>query len=262
MHLLDEIFDHLLGDIDNLVTGFSWAIDRRAAFVEMAVEDVNLRNVMAEHRVRAVMHFAGSVVVPESVADPLKYYRNNTAATRSLIESAVAAGVPHFIFSSTAATYGTPERVPVAESDPTRPINPYGMSKLMTEAMLMPSPRDEVLALETALADIAIERIIHLGAQAGVRYSLEHPHAYVHANLTGHLNLLEQRRARQWRRKRHRHRRDAGGQYGRRDGRQPARRGGRGRGRKGAAVRQRRVRDAQSRDRARHRAAAERGRAA
>ena len=132
--LLDAGYEVVV--IDNLVTGFSWAIDRRAAFVEMAVEDVNLRNVMAEHRVRAVMHFAGSVVVPESVADPLKYYRNNTAATRSLIESAVTESVPHFIFSSTAATYGTPERVPVAESDPTRPINPYGMSKLMTEAML------------------------------------------------------------------------------------------------------------------------------
>jgi UDP-glucose 4-epimerase len=82
------------------------------------------------------MHFAGSVVVPESVSDPLKYYRNNTAASRSLIESAVAESVPHFIFSSTAATYGTPEKVPVAEGDPTVPINPYGMSKLMTEAML------------------------------------------------------------------------------------------------------------------------------
>ncbi len=82
------------------------------------------------------MHFAGSVVVPESVSDPLKYYRNNTAATRSLIESAVTEGVPHFIFSSTAATYGTPVKVPVEETDPTVPINPYGMSKLMTEAML------------------------------------------------------------------------------------------------------------------------------
>ncbi|WP_339345701.1 UDP-glucose 4-epimerase GalE [uncultured Sphingomonas sp.] len=122
--------------VDNLVTGFAWAVDPRATLVEMAVEDPSIRDVMAEHRVRAVMHFAGSVVVPESVSDPLKYYRNNTAATRTLIESAVAAGVPHFIFSSTAATYGTPDKVPVAEGDPTRPINPYGMSKLMTEAML------------------------------------------------------------------------------------------------------------------------------
>ncbi|MFT3977377.1 MAG: UDP-glucose 4-epimerase GalE [Sphingomonas bacterium] len=122
--------------VDNLVTGFAWAVDPRAALVEMAVEDPRIADVIREHGVRAIMHFAGSVVVPESVSDPLKYYRNNTAASRSLIESAVTAGVPHFIFSSTAATYGTPEKVPVAEGDPTVPINPYGMSKLMTEAML------------------------------------------------------------------------------------------------------------------------------
>ncbi|MFX8449350.1 NAD-dependent epimerase/dehydratase family protein, partial [Acinetobacter baumannii] len=82
------------------------------------------------------MHFAGSVVVPESVSDPLKYYRNNTAASRSLIESAVVSGVKHFIFSSTAATYGIPDVVPVREDSATKPINPYGMSKLMTEIML------------------------------------------------------------------------------------------------------------------------------
>ncbi len=122
--------------VDNLVTGFDWAVDSRATLVEMAVEDVGVRDVIREHRVRAILHFAGSVVVPESVTDPLKYYRNNTAASRCLIESAVVEGVPHFIFSSTAATYGTPEKIPVAEGDPTVPINPYGWSKLMTEAML------------------------------------------------------------------------------------------------------------------------------
>jgi UDP-glucose 4-epimerase len=122
--------------IDNLVTGFAWAVDPRATLVEMNVADPRVADLLAEHRVRAIMHFAGSVVVPESVSDPLKYYGNNTAATRSLLESAVKAGVPHFIFSSTAATYGTPAKVPVAEGDPTVPINPYGMSKLMTEAML------------------------------------------------------------------------------------------------------------------------------
>ena len=127
---------HRVVVIDNLVTGFRWAVDERAAFAELAVEDPRVAEVIAEHGVRAIMHFAGSVVVPESVADPLKYYRNNTAATRSLIETAVGAGVPHFIFSSTAATYGTPDKVPVAEGDPTVPINPYGMSKLMSEAML------------------------------------------------------------------------------------------------------------------------------
>jgi UDP-glucose 4-epimerase len=82
------------------------------------------------------MHFAGSIVVPESVEDPLKYYHNNTAKSRALIDAAVTAGVPHFIFSSTAATYGVPEVERVAEDCPQAPINPYGWSKLMTERML------------------------------------------------------------------------------------------------------------------------------
>lgn len=123
--------------IDNLVTGFDWAVDPRATLIVADItDDDTVRAAMHEHGVVAVMHFAGSVVVPESVSDPLKYYRNNTAASRALIESAVACGVPHFIFSSTAATYGIPDAVPVAEDAPKRPINPYGMSKLMTEHML------------------------------------------------------------------------------------------------------------------------------
>ena len=127
---------HRVVVIDNLVTGFAWAVDPRATFVQMAVESPEVPALIAAHDVRAILHFAGSVVVPESVSDPLKYYRNNTAASRSLIESAVAGGVAHFIFSSTAATYGIPDTVPVAEDMPKRPINPYGMSKLMTEQML------------------------------------------------------------------------------------------------------------------------------
>ncbi|WP_287980379.1 UDP-glucose 4-epimerase GalE [Sphingomonas sp.] len=122
--------------VDNLVTGFDWAVDPRATLVTMNVADPAIRDIIRAHDIRAIMHFAGSVVVPESVSDPLKYYRNNTAATRDLLESAVATGVRHFIFSSTAATYGTPDKVPVAEGDPKAPINPYGMSKLMTEFML------------------------------------------------------------------------------------------------------------------------------
>ncbi|WP_374294973.1 UDP-glucose 4-epimerase GalE [Sphingomonas sp.] len=123
--------------VDNLVTGFAWAVDPRATLVEADVSDIEkVRDTIRAHDVRAIMHFAGSVVVPESVSDPLKYYRNNTAASRALIEAAVSESVPHFIFSSTAATYGTPERVPVQEGDPKAPINPYGMSKLMTEIML------------------------------------------------------------------------------------------------------------------------------
>ena len=123
--------------VDNLTTGFAWAVDPRAALVQGNIEDDGLvRATMRDHGVKAVMHFAGSIIVPESVAEPLKYYRNNTVASRALLESAVVCGVKHFIFSSTAATYGMPDRIPVAEGDPTIPINPYGTSKLMTEALL------------------------------------------------------------------------------------------------------------------------------
>ena len=123
--------------VDNLVTGFDWAVDPRATLVVADIRDAEkVRGAIAAHGVTAIMHFAGSVVVPESVENPLKYYANNTAASRDLIESAVAAGVRHFIFSSTAATYGIPDQVPVREDAAKAPINPYGMSKLMTEAML------------------------------------------------------------------------------------------------------------------------------
>ena len=123
--------------IDNLVTGFRWAVPEAVPFYEGDIEDADLlARIIAEQKIGAVMHFAGSVVVPESVSDPLKYYHNNTAKTRSLIASAVAGGVPHFIFSSTAATYGIPDVSPVTEDTPQRPINPYGMSKLMSEHML------------------------------------------------------------------------------------------------------------------------------
>lgn len=123
--------------LDNLVTGFRWAVDERARFVEGDIGDAQmLARTIESFGIGAIMHFAGSVVVPESVADPLKYYGNNTANSRTLIEAAVAGGVKHFIFSSTAATYGIPESSPVREDMPTLPINPYGMSKLMTEIML------------------------------------------------------------------------------------------------------------------------------
>lgn len=123
--------------IDNLVTGFRWAIPDDVPFVAGNIADEELvAATLRDHGIDAIMHFAGSIIVPESVENPLKYYRNNTAASRSLIESAVNAGVKHFIFSSTAATYGIPESSPVREDMPKLPINPYGMSKLMTEHML------------------------------------------------------------------------------------------------------------------------------
>jgi UDP-glucose 4-epimerase len=123
--------------IDNLVTGFRWAVDPRAEFVQGSIDDESLvADTLKRFGVGAIMHFAGSIIVPESVENPLKYYRNNTAASRTLIECAVDSGVKHFIFSSTAATYGQPETSPIAEDTPTRPINPYGRSKLMTEQML------------------------------------------------------------------------------------------------------------------------------
>jgi UDP-glucose 4-epimerase len=123
--------------IDNLVTGFRWAVPEGAVFAEGDIADQDLvGRLIEEHGIRAIIHFAGSIVVPESVENPLKYYENNTVKSRSLIESAVRAGIGHFIFSSTAATYGIPERVPITEDARTQPINPYGWSKLMTERML------------------------------------------------------------------------------------------------------------------------------
>jgi len=126
--------------IDNLSTGFEWAVPDEAVLVRGDVGDAGLvSGLIAEHRIGAIMHFAGSIIVPESVAEPLKYYENNTVKSRALIECAVNGGVPHFIFSSTAATYGIPEKVPVTETARTEPINPYGWSKLMTERMLKDS---------------------------------------------------------------------------------------------------------------------------
>lgn len=135
LELLDAGYPTVV--IDNLVTGFRWAVDPRAVFVEGAIDDDALvRRTIREHNIAGVLHFAGSTVAPESVSDPLKYYRNNTAASRSLLESVTGEGVRHFVFSSTAAVYGiTPDR-PVTERDRLEPETPYGRSKLMTERML------------------------------------------------------------------------------------------------------------------------------
>jgi UDP-glucose 4-epimerase len=123
--------------LDNLVTGFDWAIDQRATLVEGNAGDMELvGELIGKHGISEIIHFAGSIVVPESVADPLKYYGNNTATSRNLIEAAVKGGVKHMVFSSTAAVYGMTGLEPVVEETPLTPMSPYGRSKLMTEMML------------------------------------------------------------------------------------------------------------------------------
>ncbi len=123
--------------LDDLSTGRREAVPSEVPFVTGDAGDTDLVTAaIREHRIGAVVHFAGSIVVPESVADPLKYYRNNTGVSRNLIQACVEAEVRHFIFSSTAAVYGIPDIVPVPEDTPTEPINPYGTSKLMTEWVL------------------------------------------------------------------------------------------------------------------------------
>ena len=123
--------------IDNLSTGTRYLVPDEVTFYEGNVADRELIDrIFAERNIGAILHFAGSIVVPESVEKPLEYYRNNTVASHALISAAVEAGVKHFVFSSTAAVYGEPERVPVDEAVQKVPINPYGASKLMTERML------------------------------------------------------------------------------------------------------------------------------
>ena len=123
--------------VDNLSTGFRRAVPPLAELIVGNVGDQELvSRVIAEHGVRAIIHFAGSIVVPESVSDPLGYYLNNTSNSRTLIEAAVKGGVTRFIFSSTAAVYGNPTQIPVQEEAALKPVSPYGTSKLMTEWML------------------------------------------------------------------------------------------------------------------------------
>jgi UDP-glucose 4-epimerase len=143
-HLVLELLDagETVVVIDNLSTGFRWAVPQAATLVVGDIGDRDLvRTVIQKHKVEAIIHFAGSIVVPESVADPLGYYRNNTANSRDLMEVAVATGVRHFIFSSTAAVYGNPAETPVTETAAPAPMSPYGSSKLMTEIMLADTAR-------------------------------------------------------------------------------------------------------------------------
>lgn len=140
LELLDAGEDVLV--LDNLSTGFRWAVPTGAAFVEGNVGDAELvGRLLRDNPIDAILHFAGSIVVPESVVDPLGYYLNNTCNSRTLIACAVEAKVPYFIFSSTAAVYGIPDVNPVTEDARLQPISPYGSSKLMTETMLADTGR-------------------------------------------------------------------------------------------------------------------------
>ena len=128
--------------LDDLSTGLARAVPGQAEFIEGDVGDQDLvRRIIKERGIQAIVHFAGSVVVPDSVADPLGYYLNNTVKSRALIEVAVKCGVRHFIFSSTAAVYGMTGDQPVVEDAPLAPISPYGASKRMTEIMLADAAR-------------------------------------------------------------------------------------------------------------------------
>jgi UDP-glucose 4-epimerase len=129
--------------IDRLSTGFRWALPPEAKFYQGDIADESLHEkIFTENKIDAIIHFAGSIIVPESVADPLSYYENNTVKSRALIAAAVKYAVPHFVFSSTAAVYGTPQTAePVLETAALNPESPYGASKLMTETMLRDTAR-------------------------------------------------------------------------------------------------------------------------
>ena len=162
--------------LDDLSSGRRAAVPGDVTFVEGdAGDSVLVSELIQRHGVGAAVHFAGSVVVPESVADPLKYYRNNTCASRNLIEACVAGGFAggagRFIFSSSAAVYGTPDTTPVAEDAPPAPINPYGASKLMTEWML----RDAAAA--HGLDYVALRYFNVAGADASGRAGQSTPNA-------------------------------------------------------------------------------------
>jgi UDP-glucose 4-epimerase len=143
-HMVHELVDagESVVVLDNLSTGHAWAVAEGVPLVIGETGDQALAaKIIRKYGVDAIIHFAASIVVPDSVRDPLGYYRNNTANSRALMECAVDAGVKHFIFSSTAAVYGNPVEIPVKEDSATAPISPYGWSKLMTEVMLRDTSR-------------------------------------------------------------------------------------------------------------------------
>ena len=157
--------------LDNLSSGFRSAVLGAPLVVGNTGDPETVNLVLAEHEVETVMHFAAHTIVPESVSNPLKYYGNNTCATRNLLECCDRAGVKHFVFSSTAAVYGIPAVGLASEESPTAPINPYGLSKLMSEWML----RD--LAAASALRFVALRYFNVAGSDPGGRLGHTAPHA-------------------------------------------------------------------------------------
>jgi UDP-glucose 4-epimerase len=157
--------------LDNLSTGFRSAVLDTPLVVGDTSDQELVSRLLREHSIDTVLHFAAHTVVPESVEDPLRYYGNNTCATRSLLECCSEAGVRHFVFSSTAAVYGIPEGGYASEESPARPINPYGSSKLMSEWML----RD--LAAATGLRYVTLRYFNVAGSDPGGTMGHSQPHA-------------------------------------------------------------------------------------
>ncbi|AHI27726.1 UDP-glucose 4-epimerase GalE [Marinobacter similis] len=129
--------DHDIVVFDNLSTGYRWAVTAGELVVGDLADEAAIDDVFAQHKFDAVLHFAAHIVVPESVANPLKYYSNNTRNTLNLLKAVERYEVPYMVFSSTAAVYGMPEQAVLTEDLPLAPINPYGASKMMSERMIM-----------------------------------------------------------------------------------------------------------------------------
>ncbi len=158
--------------LDNLSTGFRWAVPSHVPLIVGDFGDEELvSRILREHQVSAIIHFAAKIVVPESMADPLTYYLNNTAKARNLIACAVAARIEHFIFSSTAAVYGEPQSNPVSEDEMLKPINPYGRSKWFVEMML------EDVARATGLRHVVLRYFNVAGADPQGRSGQSTPDA-------------------------------------------------------------------------------------
>lgn len=162
--------------VDNFYSGHRWAVPQQAQLVEGNAGDIELTSkLMQQHNVDTVIHFAGHIVVPESVTDPLKYYRNNTQNSRNLLEACVNSSVNQFVFSSTAAVYGIPDEQPATEQSETSPINAYGRSKLMTEWMM--KDLSERPQIDEPFRFIALRYFNVAGARADLKVGQATPEA-------------------------------------------------------------------------------------